>query len=183
LPYSGSYCTSNAGTGALRREIGTGSISRMTDSHASPTASHADQTSSGTPYQLSVLLYSDDIATRDAVRVAVGRRPSRDVEVSGWLECATAAAVIEAVETGEFDLLVLDGEAGQTGGLGLCRQLKNEIFSCPPVLVLTGRPQDGWLAAWSQADLAVPHPLDPIAVAGAVAELGRRVGASATTRA
>ncbi|MDQ1482813.1 MAG: hypothetical protein QOF35_889, partial [Actinomycetota bacterium] len=38
-----------------------------------------------------------------------------------------------------------------------------------------------WLAAWSQADLAVPHPLDPIAVAGAVAELGRLVGASSTT--
>jgi DNA-binding response OmpR family regulator len=162
----------------MLRKIGTGSIFLMTDSHATPTASHVDQASPGAPYQLSVLLYSDDIATRDAVRVAVGRRPARDVEVSTWLECATAAAVVEAVETGEFDLLVLDGEAAQTGGLGLCRQLKNEIFSCPPVLVLTGRPQDGWLAAWSQADLAVPHPLDPIAVAGAVAELGRRVGAS-----
>jgi DNA-binding response OmpR family regulator len=150
----------------------------MTDSQASLVASHTDRVSPDTPYQLSVLLYSDDIATRDAVRVAVGRRPARDVEVSKWLECATAAAVIEAVETGEYDVLVLDGEAGPTGGLGLCRQLKNEIFSCPPVLVLTGRPQDGWLAAWSQADLAVPHPLDPIAVAGAVAELGRRVRAS-----
>jgi DNA-binding response OmpR family regulator len=155
----------------------------MTYSHPTPMASHPDPASAGTPYQLSVLLYSDDIATRDAVRVAVGRRPARDVEVSRWLECATAAAVIEAVETGKFDVLVLDGEAGQTGGLGLCRQLKNEIFSCPPVLVLTGRPQDGWLAAWSQADLAVPHPLDPIAVAGAVAELGRRVGASTTASA
>jgi len=183
LPYSGSQCTSNAAPGALLREIGTGSIFPMTDSHATPMASHLDPASSGTPYQLSVLLYSDDIATRDAVRVAVGRRPAHDVEVSTWLECATAAAVIEAVETGSFDLLVLDGEAGQTGGLGLCRQLKSEIFSCPPVLVLTGRPQDGWLAAWSQADLAVPHPLDPIAVAGAVAELGRRVGAATTTNA
>jgi DNA-binding response OmpR family regulator len=161
------------------REKGTGSILLMTDSHATPTASRTEQASPGMPYQLSVLLYSNDIATRDAVRVAVGRRPARDVEVSDWLECATAAAVIEAVETGEYDLLVLDGEAAPTGGLGLCRQLKNEIFDCPPVLVLTGRPQDGWLAAWSQADLAVPHPLDPIAVAGAVAELGRRVGASA----
>jgi Response regulators consisting of a CheY-like receiver domain and a winged-helix DNA-binding domain len=155
----------------------------MTDLHATSTVSHADHASSGAACRLSVLLYSDDIATRDAVRVAVGRRPARDVEVSTWLECATAAAVIEAVETGEFDLLVLDGEAAPTGGLGLCRQLKNEIFDCPPVLVLTGRPQDGWLAAWSQADLAVPHPLDPIAVAGAVAELGRRVGASTTTSA
>jgi len=128
-----------------------------------------------------VLLYSDDIATRDVVRLAVGRRPARDVEVSHWLECATAAAVIEAVENGDFDVLVLDGEAAPTGGLGLCRQLKNEIFACPPVLVLTGRPQDGWLAAWSQAELAVPHPLDPIALAEAVADLGRRAGVATTT--
>lgn len=154
----------------------------MTDS-ATPMAPHSDQTSPAAAHQLSVLLYSDDIATRDAVRVAVGRRPARDVEVSNWLECATAAAVIEAVETESFDVLVLDGEATPTGGLGLCRQLKNEIFRCPPVLVLTGRPQDGWLAAWSQADLAVPHPLDPIAVAEAVAELGRRVDDSTTTSA
>jgi hypothetical protein len=67
--------------------------------------------------------------------------------------------------------------------MGLCRQLKDEIFSCPPVLVLTGRPQDGWLAAWSRADLAVPHPLDPMAVAGALAELGRRASASTATSA
>jgi len=127
------------------------------------------------------LLYSDDIATRDAVRVAVGRRPARDVEVSAWLECATSPAVVEAVESGEFNLLILDGEAAPFGGLGLCRQLKNEIFDCPPVLVLTGRPQDGWLAAWSQADLVVPHPLDPIALADAVAELGRTVGSFITT--
>jgi len=152
----------------------------MTDPHATPTASPADPASSETAHRLSVLLYSDDIATRDAVRVAVGRRPARDVEVTTWHECATSAAVIESVETGEFDLLVLDGEAVPTGGLGLCRQLKNEISDCPPVLVLTGRPQDGWLAAWSQADLAIPHPLDPIAVAGAVAELGRRLGTSST---
>jgi DNA-binding response OmpR family regulator len=77
------------------------------------------------------------------------------------------------VESGAFDLLVLDGEAAPVGGLGLCRQLKNEIFECPPVLVLLGRPQDGWLATWSLADMAVPHPLDPIALAAAVAELGR----------
>ena len=162
-------------------ETGTGSIRLMTASRASSASAPAEIAPSGSALRLSVLLYSDDVATRDAVRIAVGRRPARDVEVTTWRECATAAAVIEAVETGEFDLMVLDGEASPVGGLGLCRQLKNEIFRCPPVLVLTGRPQDGWLAAWSQADLAVPHPLDPIAVAGAVAELGRMVGASATS--
>ncbi|HEV7194638.1 MAG TPA: hypothetical protein VGN19_01745 [Pedococcus sp.] len=144
----------------------------MTASHATA----ADVGPAGTPpaRQISVLLYSDDRTIRDAVRVNVGRRPARDVEVASWRECATAAAVIEAVEAGAFDLLILDGEATPVGGLGLCRQLKSEIFECPPILVLTGRPQDGWLATWSLADLAVPHPLDPIALAAAVAELGRR---------
>jgi CheY-like chemotaxis protein len=182
LPYPRSQCISYRGwVQRFTKNRVPGNICRMTASHATPDPSSAAPASSGAGHQLSVLLYSDDIATRDAVRVAVGRRPARDVEVTSWRECATAPAVIEAVETGEFDVLVLDGEASPTGGLGLCRQLKNEIFSCPPVLVLTGRPQDGWLAAWSMADLAVPHPLDPIAVAEAVAELGRRVESSATS--
>lgn len=129
----------------------------------------------GTLHRVTVLLYSDDITTRDAVRAAVGRRPSRDVEVVRWHECATHAAVETAVATQHFDLLILDGEAAKVGGLGICRQLKNEVYDCPPVIVLTGRPQDSWLAAWSQADLAVPHPLDPIALASAVTELARTV--------
>jgi DNA-binding response OmpR family regulator len=157
----------------------------MTASHTTTPAAPALEGASATAgstvqHRVSVLLYSDDIATRDAVRVAVGRRPARDVEVTSWRECATAAAVIEAADAGAVDLLVLDGEAAPTGGLGLCRQLKNEIYNCPPVLVLTGRPADGWLAAWSQADLAVPHPLDPIALASAVAELARVAGAATT---
>lgn len=122
-----------------------------------------------------LLLYSDNITTRDAVRAAVGRRPARDVEIESWLECATADAVIAAVEAGGIDLVILDGEAAKVGGMGLCRQLKAEVFNCPPVLVLTGRPQDGWLATWSMADGSVPHPLDPIVVADAVAALVRGV--------
>ena len=35
--------------------------------------------------------------------------------------------------------LVLDGEAQPAGGMGMCRQLKDEIHRCPPVLVLIGR--------------------------------------------
>ncbi len=126
------------------------------------------------PVSVRVLLYSDDSATRDAVRLAVGRRPARDVEVSGWLEVATPAACVSAADAGGFDLFVLDGEASPIGGLGLAKQLKNEVFDCPPIIVLTGRPQDAWLAAWSQADLAVPHPVDPITLARAVADLARR---------
>jgi DNA-binding response OmpR family regulator len=123
---------------------------------------------------LAVLLYSDDVDTRAAVKLAVGRRPARDLPVVEWSECATAPAAIAAADTGRMDLLVLDGEAVPAGGMGLCKQLKEEVYNCPPVLVLTGRPQDAWLATWSGADAAVPHPLDPVAVSEAVAELARR---------
>jgi DNA-binding response OmpR family regulator len=145
----------------------------MTASNDMPSSAISSATGGGVQHQVSVLLYSDDITTRDAVRAAVGRRPARDVEVVRWHECATAPAVVTAVEQSRFDILILDGEAAKAGGLGLSRQLKNEIFSCPPIIVLTGRPQDSWLAAWSQADLAVPHPLDPIALTNAVATLAR----------
>jgi DNA-binding response OmpR family regulator len=123
--------------------------------------------------RISVLLFSDDRSTRDAVRLGVGSSPSPDVHVERWQECATAPGVELAMKDSHFDLLILDGEAQPYGGLGLCRQLKNEVFDCPPVLVLTGRPNDGWLAAWSLADGVVAHPLDPAALAAAVSRLAR----------
>ena len=42
------------------------------------------------------------------------------------------------------------------------------------MLVLTGRPEDAWLATWSRADAAVPHPIDPRVLADAAAQLLRR---------
>jgi DNA-binding response OmpR family regulator len=138
--------------------------------------SATQETGEGHPARtLTVLVYSDDVDTREQVRMAVGRRPASDLPRVDWLECATPAAVVEALDAGTVDVAILDGEASPLGGMGLCRQLKSEIYRCPPVLVLTGRPQDSWLAAWSLADNAVPHPLDPAAVARAVAELARTV--------
>lgn len=131
--------------------------------------------------EIRVLLYSDDSDTRAAVRMAIGRRPASDLPEISWHECATHAAVVSAADAGGIDLMILDGEATPVGGMGICRQLKNEIFNCPPVLVLTGRPHDAWLATWSQADAAVPHPLDPFTLAEAVAGLVR--GTRAASRA
>ena len=79
--------------------------------------------------------------------------------------------VIQLIDAGGFDLVILDGESSPVGGLGIAKQLKDEIADCPPVLVLTGRPDDAWLASWSRAEAAVPHPIDPIRLGGAVLKL------------
>lgn len=121
-----------------------------------------------------VLVYSDDRNTREQVRFAVGKRPDSQLPTFEFVECATHEAVLAQVDRGaadRLDVLVMDGEAVPSGGMGLCRQLKDEIYRCPPVLLLTGRPQDAWLATWSRADAVVPHPLDPMAITDAVVSL------------
>jgi DNA-binding NarL/FixJ family response regulator len=123
---------------------------------------------------MTVLVYSDDVDTRERVKMAIGRRPAPGLPRVEWLECATEPAVIAAMDGGGVDVAILDGEATPAGGMGIARQLKDEIYHCPPILVLTGRVQDNWLAAWSRAEAAVPHPLDPIVLAEAVADLMRR---------
>jgi len=123
---------------------------------------------------LRVLVYSDDRNTRRQVLASLGTRPDIDLPPIEYTECATEPMVIATVDAQRFDLLVLDGEAAPAGGMGIARQLKDEIFGCPPILVLIGRPQDAWLATWSRADAVVPHPLEPVALARSAAALLRR---------
>ncbi len=123
---------------------------------------------------LAVLVYSDDRTAREEVLRALGRRPAPELPALRYLECATLPAVLKAMDAGGIDLAILDGEAVPAGGMGLCRQLKDEIYSCPPILVLTGRPQDAWLATWSRADGVVPRPLDPMVLAETTAALLRQ---------
>ncbi len=123
---------------------------------------------------LNVLIYSDDASVREAVKLALGSRPAPELPRIDFVECATEPVVIRQMDSGTIDLAILDGEAAPAGGMGICRQLKDEIFNCPPVIVLTGRPADGWLATWSRAEAAVPHPIDPVILAETVATLIRR---------
>ncbi|MBB5791522.1 hypothetical protein [Jiangella mangrovi] len=138
---------------------------------------------SSTEPTMTILVYSDDRTTREQVRLAVGRRPAADLPKVEFVEVATPAVVIRTLDAGGIDIAVLDGEAVPEGGMGLARTIKEEIYNAPPVLVLIGRPQDAWLATWSRAESVVSHPLDPIAVANAVADLMRRRanGVSATS--
>ena len=124
---------------------------------------------------LRILVYSDNALTRDQVRSALGRRIHPDLPELTYLDVATAPVVIKNLDEGGIDLAILDGEATPTGGMGLAKQLKDEVADCPPILVLTGRPDDAWLASWSRAEAAVPHPIDPIRLGEAVAALLRPV--------
>ena len=122
---------------------------------------------------LRVLVYSDDIDTSQQVILALGRRPHPDLPELQYVEVATEPVVIANMDAGGIALVILDGEAVPAGGLGIAKQLKDEIYQCPPVVVLTGRPQDAWLATWSRAEAAVSHPIDPVALAEAVVSLLR----------
>ncbi len=113
-------------------------------------------------------MYSDNAKTREQVMRALGKRLHPDLPELSYVEVATPPMVIRQMDAGGIDLAILDGEATPAGGMGIAKQLKDEIVGCPPIVVLTGRKDDAWLASWSRAEAAVPHPVDPI-------ELGRTV--------
>lgn len=122
---------------------------------------------------LRILVYSDNPRTREAVRLALGTRLHPELPELSYLEVATEPMVHQHLAEGGFDLVILDGEATPVGGMGIAKQLKDELADPPPVLVLTGRRDDAWLARWSRAEAAVPHPIDPIRLGAAVTSLLR----------
>jgi DNA-binding response OmpR family regulator len=126
-----------------------------------------------------IIVYSDDSSVRSSIVSALGTRVAKDLPEHEIHEFATGPALRAYIDSknvaGEFraDLFILDGEAAQEGGLGMARQLKDEVFNCPPILVITGRKEDKWLAAWSLAEASVVHPIDPFTLAKTAAELLR----------
>ncbi len=121
-----------------------------------------------------ILVYADDRTVRASVRLALGRRVASDLPEIELVECATYQAVLKALDAGGIDLVIMDGEATPAGGMGLCRQVKDEIANCPPVLLLVARVADAWLATWSRADGVLSHPVDPIRLPQLAADLLRR---------
>nr|WP_211177487.1 hypothetical protein [Pseudonocardia acidicola] len=121
------------------------------------------------------MVFSHRPEVREAITTAIGRRPAPDLGRVRFHEVGGIADVLAACDAGQVDLAILDGEAQPTGGMGLSRQLKNEIDDCPPVIVTVRRRDDRWLATWSQADAVLVHPLDPLTAAETVADVLRRV--------
>jgi len=142
--------------------------------------------SSAENMKIRVVIYSDDSAVRTAIISALGRKIAADLPAHEVFEFATAPALRAFVDrrdvTGKFkaDLFILDGEAVPEGGMGVARQLKDEVFNCPPVLLITGRKEDAWLAAWSRAESVVTHPIDPFTLAQSAATLLRKQNLATT---
>jgi DNA-binding response OmpR family regulator len=122
---------------------------------------------------LRILVYSNNPKTREAVMLALGKQVHPDLPELSYVEVATPPMVIQRVDAGGIDLAILDGEATPAGGMGIAKQLKDEVSPCPPIVVLTGRPDDAWLANWSRAEAAVPQPVDPIRLSRTVLGLLR----------
>jgi len=122
--------------------------------------------------QHTVLLYSDDPEVRDRMRMAIGTRPAVDLSVK-FVDASTYAEVVKLVDDTEIDLLVLDGEATPGGGLGIARQLKDEVTDAPPVVLAIARAADRWLASYARVEGTIMYPLDPVATGETVSALLR----------
>ena len=128
-----------------------------------------------------VVIYSDDADVRASIKAALGSKLASDLTIE-TTEFATADALRQYIDQTDTkgqvraDLFILDGEATPEGGLGVARQLKDEVFNCPPSIVLIARQSDSWLAAWSRAEASLQHPVDPFALAKTATELLREIG-------
>ncbi len=119
-----------------------------------------------------VLLYSDDVAVRDRIRLAIGTRPAADLVVE-FTDATTWEDCRRLLDEYEIDLMVLDGEAAPAGGLGIARQVKDEYATPPPTCVVIARAADRWLAAFAQVDHTLMYPLDPVTTGQSVAGMLR----------
>ena len=122
-----------------------------------------------------VLVYSHRQDVRERIMSAVGRRPAPDVGRIDFLECSSVADVLMAIDDQVADVVILDGEAQPTGGIGISRQIHQEATVIPPIVLTVRRAADRWLATWARADEILVHPLDPVIAAEAVAGLLRRI--------
>jgi hypothetical protein len=139
-----------------------GSLLPVSDSHA---AAAADK-------RLRVLVYSDDVTVRQQVILALGRRPHADLPARVR---RGRHRTRRPPEHGRRRHRPGDPRRRSRPGRrhGHRQAAQGRDLPVPPILVLIGRPQDAWLATWSRAEAAVPHPIDLVRLAEAVTTLLR----------
>ncbi|HZD64867.1 MAG TPA: response regulator [Acidimicrobiales bacterium] len=113
-----------------------------------------------------VLLVSDEASVRDEVRSVLAGMNLRVEEMS------EGAAVSPAVKRDPYDLIILDLQVGNMGGMASCMDLRLEESAgrLPhvPVLMLLDRRADVFLARRSGAEGWIIKPLDPIRLRKAI---------------
>ena len=122
----------------------------------------------GYPFpMLDVLVASDEAWVRDEVRAVLSGRP--DIEVH---EVTTGVSVLPAVEEFVPELVIVDLQIGNMGGMAACMNLRLEEsadrIDHVPVLMLLDRRPDVFLARRAGAEGWILKPLDPIRLRKAV---------------
>ena len=120
-----------------------------------------------------ILVFSDDKDKRAAVMNGVGMRASKDTPRIEWVEAATAFGVRDAVDQQDFTVLILDAETKKEGGMSVAQDLQETREDVPPIIYLTARVQDDWLATWAGAAATVADPIDPIILQETLADVLR----------
>ena len=122
---------------------------------------------------VTILVFSDDKDRRHAVVNGIGLRASKDTPRIEWVEAATGFGVRDAFDQQDVALLILDAEAKKEGGMSIAQDLQETRDGVPPIIFLTARPQDEWLATWAGATATVSDPIDPIILQETVADVLR----------
>jgi len=86
-----------------------------------------------------LLVYSHRPEVRERIITAIGRRPAPDVGRVDYLECSGVHEVIMAIDAQAADIVILDGEAQPTGGMGISRQIHQEAAVIPPIVLVVRR--------------------------------------------
>ena len=119
---------------------------------------------------LDVVVASDEAWVRAEVAAVLSGRP--DVEVH---EVTTGAAVLPAVHEYDPELVIVDLQIGNMGGMAACMELRLEEsagrIAPVPVLMLLDRRPDVFLARRAGANGWIVKPLDPIRLRKAVEAL------------
>ena len=106
-----------------------------------------------------ILVFSDDKDRRHAVISGIGLRASKDTPRIEWVEAATAFGVRDTFDGDDFAALIQD-----------LQETRDDV---PPIIFLTARVQDDWLATWAGAAATVADPIDPIILQETLADVLR----------
>ena len=121
---------------------------------------------------MKVLLISADPKVRETIGLAVRGVSRRLAEPFELLEARDGVQGIAVAWRELPDVVVADEICSRAGAFAVARDLKGADPVFPgAVVILLDRPQDRWLARWSEADAWFDKPVNPFELGDAVAGL------------